>query len=41
MWVPIPDELLILSGSGPGSKIIQRKIEESGRCVKKEGDGGN
>ena len=41
VWVPIPDEILILSGSGLGSKIIQRKIEESGRCVKKEKSDGN
>ena len=32
VWVPIPDEILYLSGGGMASKIIQRKIEESGKC---------
>ncbi len=31
-WVPIPEEVLFLCGGGMASKIIQRKIEESGKC---------
>ena len=32
VWVPIPEEVLYLAGGGMASKIIQRKIEESGKC---------
>lgn len=32
VWVPMPDEVLYLCGGGMASKIIQRKIEESGKC---------
>ena len=32
VWVPIPEEVLFLCGGGMASKIIQRKIEESGKC---------
>ena len=32
VWVPIPEEILFLCGGGMASKIIQRKIEESGKC---------
>lgn len=32
VWVPIPEEVIYLAGGGMVSKIIQRKIEESGKC---------
>lgn len=32
VWTPMPDEILYLCGGGMASKIIQRKIEESGKC---------
>ena len=32
VWVPIPEEVLYLAGGGMASKIVQRKIEESGKC---------